>query len=85
MPNGNHFEIDNRVQKLEITSERHTLQIERLVSDAESEKRTRSEMNRELFKKLDKWDERFRSIERKVWIAVGAVGALEIVLRIFGK
>lgn len=76
MGSASQFEI--RLVKLEA-------QAARLVSDMESEKDTRARTSSELFLKLDKLDDRFRSIERKVWMGAGGLVALELILRLAGK
>lgn len=51
------------------------LQMERVVSDIESEKETRARANANL-------DERLREVEKTIWKAVGGMGVILAVLTI---
>ncbi len=48
-------------------------QMERLVSDAESEKDTRARVNTEFARRFDELEKRVRSLENKLWIASGGI------------
>lgn len=56
-------------------------QVARLVSDAQSEKGTRSRSNDRIDKRFDEVEKRLRCVERNMYIAMGGLGALEIGLR----
>lgn len=55
------------------------LQVERLVSDQESEKRTRANANSIINQKLDTLDERGRKVERLIWMGLGGLAVLQVV------
>lgn len=56
-------------------------QMGRLVSDAQSEKGTRSRSNDRIDKRFDGMEKRLRYVERNMYIAMGGLAVLEISLR----
>lgn len=58
------------------------MRVNRLVSDAESEKRTRAQANADVGMRLDAMDNRLREVERTMWKAAGALGLLLAMLEI---
>lgn len=58
------------------------LHICRLQSDYESEKRTRAEINKEIFRQLGDNAERTRKIENRIYMAIGALVVVSWVLQI---
>lgn len=73
-------DIEPRVRNLELWQRDATQQIGRLVSDADSEKETRSRINRHLSEQLTAFDARFQRLERVVYTAIGALGVLQAVI-----
>lgn len=55
----------------------------RFMSDLESEKRTRTEINKFFIDKLDKIGDRISGIEKKIYMAVGALAFLSLVIQIY--
>lgn len=78
-------EILERIHQLELKQERMDAQTGRLVSDAESEKGTRERANSEIWHYLRKMEERLREVEKRIWMGLGALAALEIVLKYTSK
>lgn len=70
--------IDVRVAVLET-------QVDRIVSDLESEKGTRARVNIEINDKLDKIDDRGRKTERIIWMGLGGLGVLQFVIPVLFK
>lgn len=68
--------LPERVARLEA-------QMGRIVSDIESEKRTRADTNKFVTDKLDKIADRIAGIERKIWMAVGALAFLSLCIQIY--
>lgn len=60
-------------------------QVNRLVSDAESEKDTRKRSNQDITTRFEKTDERIRSLERTIWSAAGAVSLLVFIINFWMK
>lgn len=58
------------------------LQVERLVSDAMSEKGTRARANIEINGKLDSLDERSRKMERILYMGMGGLAALQVIAQL---
>ncbi len=73
-----HDEVSERIAKLEI-------QVERFVSDAESEKDTRRRTNSAIFEKFDLFEERLRKIEKNIWLATGAIGVIVFLVNFWAK
>lgn len=55
------------------------VQFNRFVADAESEKRTRAEVNREIKTALQAIDNRLRLTERAVWLGMGGLFVAQFV------
>ena len=69
------MEEDERLAVLEV-------QLQRISSDMDSEKRTRSNANHEIDIRFDNVDKRLRVIERLVWIALGAILAVDFLPKV---
>jgi hypothetical protein len=54
-------------------------QMDRLVSDAESEKDTRKRASTAILTKFDAIEERLRAIDRRMWIWMGVVSAFVFI------
>lgn len=59
-------------------------QIDRLVSDAESEKGTRARVNSDFTKRLDTIDENQRKLERIIYMGLGGLAVLQFLLAMRG-
>lgn len=68
---------------IEKTVALHDQQLKRIVSDVESEKRTRANVNSNIIARLDVQDERQRKSDRYIYIGLGGVAVLECVLMAF--
>lgn len=66
--------IQNRVGRLEIQMERYT-------SELESEKRTRSQVNADIYAKLDRISEKQDQTNRIIWMMLGGLGVLQVVIQ----
>jgi len=60
-------------------------QSDRTASDAESEKRTRSESNKEIWNHFGKVDDKLSAISRLVYIGLGIVITLEFIILLIHK
>lgn len=58
-------------------------QVARIVSDAESEKDTRKRVNTEITRRFDVFDDRFRKMEKTIWISTGGFAVLMIILNVW--
>ena len=56
-------------------------QINRLVSDAESEKATRSRVNKSIIEMIGDLDKRTRLVEKSIWIGFGVLAAIQFLLK----
>lgn len=54
-------------------------QVERVLSDIESEKGTRTRVNVEITKRFDDLEKRVRIVERNIWLASGAITVVVFV------
>lgn len=61
------------------------IQMERIVSDIESEKETRARVNADLYAKLDKIQENQQHQARILYMMLGGMMVLQVVLQLFGK
>lgn len=57
-------------------------EIGRLQSDRESEKGTRARTNALIHQRLDAIDQQQRKLERIIWMGMGALAALQFILRL---
>lgn len=64
---------------------RHDAQIERMVSDIESEKRTRANVNSDFKKDLNDIREAQKRSDKILWSGLGAIWLLQIVVPFFHK
>lgn len=55
-------------------------QVKRIVSDIESEKRTRAQVNTELTEQLRLLEVRVRELEKTIWKAMGGLAVLNAVV-----
>lgn len=55
-------------------------QVDRLVSDAISEKGTRARVNSEFSRRLDTIDQNQRKLERIIYMGLGGLGVLQFLL-----
>lgn len=55
-------------------------QMERIVSDIESEKATRARVNSEIISQLQAIDQAQRKIEKIIWTGLGGLGVLQFAL-----
>ncbi len=70
--------LESRVTALEV-------QVNRIISDIESEKRVRAEVNLTLFGKIEKLRDNLSEHAKYIYIGMGGLGALELILRLAGK
>lgn len=68
--------MQERVTRLET-------QMGRIVSDIESEKRTRAEVNKFFMVRLDGIADRIGGIEKKIYMAAGAIGLISLAIQIY--
>lgn len=61
---------------------RMEIQMERIVSDIESEKETRSRVNTDIYAKLDKIQGAQEQTNRILWMMLGGLMVLQIVLQL---
>lgn len=61
------------------------IQVERMISDIESEKGTRARANEERKRQIEKIEVRLFSVEKSLWFGVGALAAFELVLKLIFK
>jgi len=62
----------------------HENQIQRIISDKESEKETRSRTNSELFAQIRELREQVRDLEKIYWKTVGSVSAVMMITQLIG-
>lgn len=73
---------DKRIELLEKQMLVMETQLDRIISDIESEKGTRSRASRELSEAVTALDKRLRLVEKSIWIAFGLLLAAQIFLKI---
>jgi len=59
------------------------IQMERIVSDIESEKGTRARINSDIYAKLEKIQDAQQQTNRILWMMLGGLMVLQIVLQFF--
>lgn len=64
---------------------RAEIQIERIVSDVESEKSTRARVNSDIYAKLEKIQENQQQTNRILWMMLGGLMVLQVVLQLVRK
>ena len=57
-------------------------QLERIVSDIESEKGTRARVSQSLFDSMSALDKRLRLVEKSIWIGFGLLLAAQVLLKL---
>jgi len=58
-------------------------QLDRFISDLESEKGTRSRVNAEMMERFDRFDERQRKSEKFQSMMIGALGIIQFATMVF--
>ncbi len=61
------------------------IQMERIVSDIESEKETRARVNSDIYAKLEKIQDAQQQTNRILYMMLGGLMVLQIGIQIFGK
>jgi hypothetical protein len=82
MINQSNLSADQRIDNLEKSVLILETQVQRIVSDIESEKGTRTRANQNVLDLMDVLDKRLRWVEKSIWIGFGLLLAAQVLLKL---